>query len=377
LPQSHLFIANSTSTTLTFQDKSTSTNSLDLLLDKVVVTSDTENTAPAATADSYTAQQNTTLVIPAAGVLANDSDPQSNPLTAVLDTAPVHGSVSLNPNGGFAYTPASGYTGLDSFSYHASDGALNSDSVNVEITVAIATTPILINGSFESGFQGWTTSGNQGVYSTPPYAPVDGANLAAFNGGNLTPNGILFQSFPTLPGVSYTLTFHAGVLSYNTNNQTVLVTVTGVGTLLSQSVTISGQGGGSNHWLPQSFTFTSNSNSATLTFQDKSTSTNSLDLLLDHIQVITTAPTAQQHQMLAAEKSVGKASLEIKPNRTAIKLAASQPGLYVLEYSTDLQDWKILSEMKVTEPGPIEFQDSRIHTAEKPPRACFYRIGVR
>ena len=40
---------------------------------------------PVAAADSYVTNESTTLVVPAAGVLANDSDPRSRPLTAILD----------------------------------------------------------------------------------------------------------------------------------------------------------------------------------------------------------------------------------------------------------------------------------------------------
>jgi VCBS repeat-containing protein len=93
------------------------------------------NDPPVAVNDSYTTNQNTTLNIPAPGVLANDSDPDGNPLTAVLVTGPSHGTLTQNANGSFTYTPASGYTGPDSYTYRANDGTANSNIATVNITV--------------------------------------------------------------------------------------------------------------------------------------------------------------------------------------------------------------------------------------------------
>ena len=72
-----------------------------------------------AVADSYSMLMNTSLVVVSPGVLANDTNANSNPLAAVLQTQPSHGTLTLNANGSFTYTPATGYTGADSFSYVA------------------------------------------------------------------------------------------------------------------------------------------------------------------------------------------------------------------------------------------------------------------
>ena len=89
------------------------------------------NTAPVAVADSYTTAQNTTLNVAAPGVLANDSDADANPLTAILNVNVLHGTLTLAANGGFGYVPTSGYNGPDSFTYHANDGTANSNIVTV------------------------------------------------------------------------------------------------------------------------------------------------------------------------------------------------------------------------------------------------------
>jgi VCBS repeat-containing protein len=74
-------------------------------------------------------------VVAASGVLANDSDPNNDPLTAIKVTNPSHGTVTFNANGSFTYMPAANYSGVDSFTYKANDGALDSNVATVTITV--------------------------------------------------------------------------------------------------------------------------------------------------------------------------------------------------------------------------------------------------
>lgn len=103
------------------------------------------NSAPLAGDDSYTTDQDKTLTVGFPGVLANDSDPDNDPLTAVLSDGPSHGSVTLNADGSFIYTPAGGYSGLDSFSYNATDGQADSNIATVSIAVKqTSTTPDVI-----------------------------------------------------------------------------------------------------------------------------------------------------------------------------------------------------------------------------------------
>ena len=93
---------------------------------------------PQARPDHYGTEEDTPLAIEAPGVLANDSDADHDPLTAVLDVGPSHGTVELHPDGSFVYTPAQDYFGGDAFTYHASDGEHASDPASVEIDVAEA-----------------------------------------------------------------------------------------------------------------------------------------------------------------------------------------------------------------------------------------------
>ncbi|HYH10594.1 MAG TPA: Ig-like domain-containing protein [Thermoanaerobaculia bacterium] len=88
------------------------------------------DTPPTVVNQTYTATQNTTLTVAAPGVLTNAYDPDSKNLTASLVTNPSHGSVTLNADGSFAYTPAIGYFGSDSFTYRGSDGIFSSLNVS-------------------------------------------------------------------------------------------------------------------------------------------------------------------------------------------------------------------------------------------------------
>src|SRR5262249_4908456 len=58
---------------------------------------------------------------PVNGILANDLSPGDSPLAASLVAGPSHGTLSFHANGGFKYTPNPGYTGVDTFTYRASD----------------------------------------------------------------------------------------------------------------------------------------------------------------------------------------------------------------------------------------------------------------
>jgi VCBS repeat-containing protein len=101
----------------------------------VAITVTAVNDAPVAAGDAFSTAEDTVLTVAAPGVLGNDADPDGDPLTAVLVTGPSHGSLALNANGSFSYTPAADFTGSDSFSYRASDGTLTSNVATVAITV--------------------------------------------------------------------------------------------------------------------------------------------------------------------------------------------------------------------------------------------------
>jgi hypothetical protein len=93
------------------------------------------NTPPIAFGDDYTTARDVELNVPAPGVLANDTDVDGDPLTAVLDVTTSNGFLVFNADGSFTYTPDPGFTGADGFTYHANDGTADSNTVTVDILV--------------------------------------------------------------------------------------------------------------------------------------------------------------------------------------------------------------------------------------------------
>jgi VCBS repeat-containing protein len=87
----------------------------------VTITGLTNSPGFVAQPDSYTTPAGTVLTVAAPGVLVNDLDPDGESLTAVLATPPAHGTLALNADGSFVYTPAPGFVGTDSFIYRAKD----------------------------------------------------------------------------------------------------------------------------------------------------------------------------------------------------------------------------------------------------------------
>ena len=101
----------------------------------VTITVNPMNDAPTAVNDSYTTPTAVPLVVTAPGLLTNDTDIEGSTLTAVKVTDPEHGTVTVNTNGSFSYTPELGFTGADTFTYKANDGAAESNVATVTITV--------------------------------------------------------------------------------------------------------------------------------------------------------------------------------------------------------------------------------------------------
>src|SRR5439155_1492674 len=93
------------------------------------------NHVPTAIDDSFTTAEESPLTVAAAGVLGNDSDLDGDPITAVLVTGPTHGSLTLNADGSFTYTPNALFFGSGSFRYEANDGTVDSPTAVVSLTV--------------------------------------------------------------------------------------------------------------------------------------------------------------------------------------------------------------------------------------------------
>lgn len=122
---------------------------------------------PAAQNDGYSTNQQSTLDIAAPGVLGNDSGTAGSGLSAILVTPAANGTVTLQANGAFTYLPQSGFTGMDSFTYQAVSGGMQSNVATVLVMVNPPGVLFTDDFSSESGFDPWwsTVSGSWTVNS--------------------------------------------------------------------------------------------------------------------------------------------------------------------------------------------------------------------
>jgi len=93
---------------------------------------------PVAADDAYATPVNAPLTVAAPGVLGNDgTDVLGDPFTAGSAGDPPNGSVVLNPDGSFTYTPEAGFVGIDTFTYHAFDVQGRPSVLPATVTVTV------------------------------------------------------------------------------------------------------------------------------------------------------------------------------------------------------------------------------------------------
>jgi VCBS repeat-containing protein len=200
----------------------------------VTITVNAVNDAPAAGNDAYSTTEDTVLTVPAPGVLGNDTDPDSGTLTAALVAGPAHGSLTLDANGSFTYTPAANYNGPDSFTYRASDGSLDSDLATVTITVtAVNDAPVATNDAYTTDEDTALTVAAPGVLGNDTDLDSSTLTAAVVTGpahGTLTLNAN--GSFAYTPAANYngpdSFTYRASDGSLTSDPATVTITVTPV-----------------------------------------------------------------------------------------------------------------------------------------------------
>ncbi|WP_406665700.1 Ig-like domain-containing protein [Gallaecimonas sp. GXIMD1310] len=150
------------------------------------------NDPPVAQNDSYSLAEGGILTVPAAqGVLANDSDPDNNSLTATLVSGPAYASsFTLNADGSFSYQHNGSEHHSDQFRYQVSDG----QGGVAEAVVNLAITPVNDPPAFVSTPPTTLVAGSTLNYvvavqdpdSAPSLTLVSGPSWLQLNGNTLT-----------------------------------------------------------------------------------------------------------------------------------------------------------------------------------------------
>ncbi len=200
-----------------------------LFSNTVIVTINIQG-APVANADSYSTAEDTPLTVPVTGVLANDTDPASLPITAVNATQPANGSVTLNTNGSFTFTPAANFAGSTSFTYQASNGARTSAPATVTLTVTpVNDAPVAQNDSYTGSPDQTLSVAAPGILTNDSDAENSALTITVLT---TTASGVLTPaadgSFSYVPGVGFTGTdtFTYRVSDGTLDSTTATVTLT-------------------------------------------------------------------------------------------------------------------------------------------------------
>jgi len=93
------------------------------------------NRPPTTQDEDYTIDEDSTLSVSAPGVLGNDIEPDGDEMTASLITGPASGTLILDSDGSFTFTPPADFFGEVFFIYQALDGQVGSNDARVTITI--------------------------------------------------------------------------------------------------------------------------------------------------------------------------------------------------------------------------------------------------
>lgn len=181
---------------------------------------------PLAVNDLFTTAEETPVTIPAPGILANDT---GTGLTATQVSGATQGTVAMNGDGSFTYTPPVDYNGTASFAYTATDGAMTSNVayVNVDVT-PVNDPPVTVADSYDGTTDTTLNVPPPGVLVND--TDVDGNTLRAFletgttNGTVTLWKGGAFRYIPN-PGFSGVDSFTYHSFDGTVNGNTVTVTL--------------------------------------------------------------------------------------------------------------------------------------------------------
>ena len=183
--------------------------------------------------DTYEINEDTVINVAAEeGLLVNDLNPFSSPLSSLLFSEPSHGLITLETDGSFIYTPDEDWNGIDEFTYTIYDGVQQSNAATVTIIVnAINDPPVAINQVVLTKMEnqiGITLMANDDGDSSG----LSRTELITYEVLDPPANGLLQGTAPDLiyvPGEGYlgqdSFTFKANDGQYDSNTATVTIYV--------------------------------------------------------------------------------------------------------------------------------------------------------
>jgi ribosomal protein L24E len=220
--------------TVTDSNKQTSTATVTLTVNPLPIT---------ATPDTNQGNENSTIP----GSLGKDvTGVTGDAITFTAGTtATTHGSVTINADGSYVYTPTTGYSGQDTFTYTATDhsGATSTATVTLTVTpLAITANTDTGTGNENSNITGTvagdasTVAGDPNTFSVGTTHPTNGTVVVNPDGSyTYTPN----QGFSGTDTFSYVVTDHSGA----TATATVTLTVAPINpTAVNDSFTVTANG---------------------------------------------------------------------------------------------------------------------------------------
>src|SRR6056297_1774442 len=207
------------------------------------------NDAPVASDDTVSTDEDTDITDGDVSSEASDADGDALTFSVESGDEPENGTVTMNADGTYTYTPSADFNGTDSFTYTVSDG-IETDTATVTVTVnAVNDAPVaqaetesvaedgaVINGQLTA-----TDVENDNLsYSVQGTAP---AGLTVFTNGSYTfdPSDAAYQGLATGDTQDVTATYIVNDGNGGTDTGTITITVTGTNDApVAEEVTVSG-----------------------------------------------------------------------------------------------------------------------------------------